>query len=70
MSGFEVHVDRGSCMSAGECIFRAPHTFAFGDDGKSSVIDPNGDPDDAVLLAAQACPNFAISVVKDGAKLA
>jgi len=62
----EVVVDPGMCMSAGECIFRAPRTFAFGDGDRSTVIDPAGDDDATVIAAARLCPNFAISVRRDG----
>jgi ferredoxin len=62
----EVQVDPGMCMSAGECIFRAPKTFAFGEDGRSTVIDPAGDDEETVIDAARSCPNFAISVRRDG----
>ena len=62
----EVTVDAGSCMSAGECIFRAPHTFAFGDDDRSTVMSPVGDDEETIIAAARACPNFAISVRRGG----
>jgi ferredoxin len=63
----EVTVDAGACMSAGECIFRASHTFAFGDDDRSTVVDPSGDDEETIIAAGRACPNFAISVRRDGA---
>jgi transposase InsO family protein len=37
-------------------------TFALDDEGISSVVDPEGDPEEKVLLAAQGCPTQAISV--------
>ena len=62
----EVIVDHGMCMSAGECVFNAPATFAFGADNRAVVIDPSGDGEEAILEAAAACPNFAITVRRDG----
>jgi ferredoxin len=64
-----VTVDRGSCMGAGECVFQAPHTFEIGDDGKSTVVCVDGDPEDRIVMAAQCCPNFAISVVRGETRL-
>ena len=65
----EVTVDRAACMQAGECSFHAPGVFGHDDDGIAVVLDPGGEPEEKVLKAARCCPNFAISVVKDGEKL-
>ncbi|HKE74442.1 MAG TPA: ferredoxin [Acidimicrobiales bacterium] len=62
----EVTVDPGMCMSAGECVFRAPRTFTLGEDDRSTVLDPAGDDEATVIAAARSCPNFAISVRRDG----
>lgn len=64
----QIEVDRGSCMSAGECLFSAREVFAADDEGKSVVIDPTGLPLSRVIDAARCCPNFAISVVVDGVR--
>lgn len=64
-----IEVDREKCMGQGTCEFYAPSTFALDDEGISSVVDPEGDPEEKVLLAAQGCPTQAISVFKDGEKL-
>ena len=66
MSELEISIDRGACMGAGECVFRAPRTFALDDEGRSVVIASVADSEDDVLAAAQNCPNFAISVTRDG----
>ena len=34
------------------------------------VTDPEGDPEEKVVIAAQGCPTQAISVWRDGAQLA
>jgi ferredoxin len=65
----EIEIDRGMCMGAGECVHHAPATFALGPDNRSTVVDAAGDDEDKVLGAAAACPNFAISVRRDGAQV-
>ena len=41
----------------------APATFDLDDDeGKAFVVDPAGDPEDKVRLAAEGCPTRAISL--------
>jgi ferredoxin len=57
-----IEVDRERCMGQGMCEFYAPSTFALGDDGISHVVDPEGDPEEKVVLAAQGCPTQAIAV--------
>jgi ferredoxin len=65
----EVTIDVGACMGSHECSFWAPGVFDNADDGKAFVVDPNAQPEEKVLEAARHCPNFAISVVKDGVRL-
>ncbi len=43
--------------------------FDLDDDGVAIVIDPDGAPEDKIVLAAQGCPTQAISLIKDGQKL-
>jgi ferredoxin len=58
----KVTVDRELCMGAGLCVLYAPGTFAHDAETKATVIDPEGDPIDAIRNAAQACPTSAISL--------
>ncbi len=53
-------VDRELCMGSGMCIVYAPGTFAHDDETKAVVVDPAGDPIDAIRNAVQACPTSAI----------
>ncbi len=46
-------------------MFWAPSTFTLDDEGVSIVLDPIGDPEDRVVVAAEGCPTRAISVVTD-----
>ena len=56
-------------MGSGNCSFWAPGVFDLDDEGVAIVIDPDGAPEDKIVLAAQGCPTQAISLVKDGKKL-
>ena len=58
-------VDRELCMGSGMCIVYAPNTFAHDDETKAVVMDPAGDPIDAIRNAVQACPTSAITFVTD-----
>jgi ferredoxin len=66
----EVRIDPEKCMGSGNCSFWAPATFELGDDGVATVTDPDGDPEDKIIIAAKGCPTQAITVFKDGQQLA
>jgi ferredoxin len=66
----EIRIDRDTCMGSGNCSFWAPHTFDLDEDGVAVVIDPAGDPEDKIILAAQGCPTQAIRVLRDGEPVA
>jgi len=66
----DIRIDPEKCMGSGNCSFWAPATFDLGDDGIAFVTDPEGDPEEKVVIAAQGCPTQAISVWRDGAQLA
>jgi ferredoxin len=65
----EINIDRELCMGSGNCSFWAPGVFDLDDEGIAVVLDPNGAPEDKIVLAAQGCPTQAISVLNDGQKL-
>ena len=58
----EVTVDHTKCVGNGTCLTIATHTFEHNWDRQSTVIDPNGDPPELILEAAETCPVSAISV--------
>jgi ferredoxin len=58
-------VDRELCMGSGMCIVYAPGTFAHDEETKAVVVDPAGDPLDAIRTAVQACPTCALRLVID-----
>jgi ferredoxin len=64
----EIRVDRNLCMGSGQCVWYAPNTFDQDDQTIAVVIDPDGDPEEAVRTAVTSCPTHALSVdmVQDG----
>ena len=67
MSGkLSVMVDRGMCMGVEACVHAAPMSFVV-EGGVARGLDNPEDGLEAVLEAARACPNFAITVFVDGA---
>ncbi len=69
--GLTITVDPEVCMGSGNCQFWAPNVFDLDDEtGIAVVIDPEGDPEDKVVLAARGCPTSAITVTHDGQPVA
>ena len=64
-----IEIDPEKCMGSGNCSFWAPGTFDLGDDGVAFVVDPDGDPEDKILLAGQGCPTQAIAIWRDDERL-
>jgi ferredoxin len=56
----EIEVDRELCLGSGMCIVYAPNTFAHDAQAKAVVVDPSGDPIEAVRTAVEACPTSAL----------
>ncbi len=54
-------------MGSGMCIVFAPHTFAHDEEAKATIVDPGGDPIDAVRNAVEGCPTRALHVLTDQA---
>jgi ferredoxin len=53
-----------TCIGSGSCVGLAPQYFDLDDaEGRSHPIDPDAEPDEAVLDAVASCPMEAISVV-------
>ncbi len=66
----KIEINRELCMGSGNCSFWAPGVFDLDDDGIAVVLDPTAAPEDKIILAGQGCPTQAISITKDGEKLA
>ena len=58
----KIIVDQEKCLGCGTCIALAPKTFGFNKDGKSEVINPEGDNLEEVKKAAASCPSGAIII--------
>ena len=67
--GLEITIDRTNCMGAGNCVFYCPGVFELDDEGISTVVDPNANTEENVLLAARSCPTQVIAVRRDGEPL-
>lgn len=63
---FEVTVDEGLCLGAQRCIYLAPKVFRLNAAGQAEVLDPASIPEADLITVAQQCPNFAITVIRDG----
>ena len=59
----EIRVDRSVCMGSGQCCWYAPNTFDQDDETIAIVVDPQGDPDEAIQTAVDSCPTRALSFV-------
>jgi ferredoxin len=62
----KVVVDRQRCLGSGQCIVYAPHSFAHDGEAKAVVIDPAGDPIEAIRNAVEACPTSALQLIEEG----
>jgi len=60
--GIAIVVDRELCYGFGDCVDSAPGVFKLDDEDKSVVVDPNAQPRDDILMAAQDCPVDAIII--------
>jgi len=55
-------IDRDRCVGSGNCLYWAPGTFDLDDDGISIVVDPRGDDEDRIRVAAEGCPTRALTL--------
>ncbi len=62
MNSLQILVDRDVCVACDRCRENAPNTFEMDAEAKARVINPEGDPRDVVLFAAESCPMGAITV--------
>ncbi|MEU7769533.1 ferredoxin [Nocardia sp. NPDC049190] len=63
MPGWELTVDRDTCIGSGLCVGATEGVFELVE-GRSRPISPQCSADEAVLLAAESCPAGAIRVVE------
>ncbi len=58
-------VDRDRCRGFACCTRIAPKVFQLDEEGKSTVVAPQGESDRMLLLAAEECPTEAINIVDE-----
>jgi ferredoxin len=58
----EITVDYNKCVGNAMCEQYAPNVFGLNDERQSYVKDPEGDPEESVIEAAENCPVSAITV--------
>ena len=66
----EVTVDEGLCLGAQRCLYLAPTVFELNASGQAEVLDPASISEAELIEVARQCPNFAITVIRDGEVLA
>jgi len=62
----KVTVDRTKCEGYAKCIQASLKVFKLDAKMIAEVIDPKGDTDEKILLAAKICPTKAISLEEEG----
>ena len=62
----KITVEREKCEGYGKCVQAAPKVFKLDEKFISVVLDPKGDGDDKILLAAKICPTKAIILEEEG----
>ena len=60
-----ITVDHDVCVGQDMCTTIATRVFALNENLQSEVANPEGDPEEKVLEAAENCPVSAITVVDE-----
>ena len=61
----KIIIDRDLCAACDVCRETAPGTFEIDALAKASVKDPEGDPPETIIKAADNCPMSAITVIDE-----
>jgi ferredoxin len=62
----KITVDRTKCEGYARCVQAAPKVFGLDAKMTAEVVDPKGDSEEKVLLAARLCPTKAIILEEEG----
>ena len=62
MKPLRIEIDRDACAACDICRETAPSTFEIDAEAKAAVKDPEGDPREVIIRAAEGCPMNAITV--------
>jgi ferredoxin len=65
-----VKVDPDLCLGAQRCAYLAAGVFELNASGQAEVVDPTAIGEAELVEVARQCPNFAITVARDGEVLA
>ena len=60
-----ITVDHDLCVGNDMCTNIATNVFALNEELQSEAVNPDGDPEDKILEAAENCPVSAITVVDE-----
>jgi ferredoxin len=58
----KIIIDQLKCIGCGTCPALAPKSFKMNDNNKAEVIEPVGDDEATIKMAADSCPVGAIVV--------
>ncbi len=61
----KITIDKTKCLGCGTCTALCPKVFKIVEtpDGmKAEVVNPNGDTQENIKMAADSCPTTAISI--------
>jgi ferredoxin len=61
----KITVDRTKCEGYAKCIQATPKVFKLDAKMIAEVVDPKGDSNEKILLAAKICPTKAISLEEE-----
>jgi ferredoxin len=61
----KITVDRTKCEGYAKCIQATPKVFKLDAKMIAEVVNPKGDSDEKILLAAKICPTKAISLEEE-----
>lgn len=61
----KITVDRTKCEGYARCVQAAPKVFQLDSKMIAEVVDPQGDSDEKILLAARLCPTKAITLEEE-----
>jgi ferredoxin len=61
----KITVDKTKCEGYAKCIQATPKVFKLDAKMIAEVVDPKGDSDEKILLAAKICPTKAISLEEE-----
>jgi ferredoxin len=66
---WHIEIDQNNCIASGMCAALSPEHFELGD-ATSHPVNPDVEPDEIVLEAADSCPTAAITVTEGGKVIA